>query len=179
MKTTERPAENERRKGYRFNILDAFIAVVIAAVVIVTLLAYLPSGIFKKSSEKNSISVTYTIEIKNVKRELASGIAVGDPVTEKGTAVRLGNVGAEVEVAPHSQVRYDAASGEVVLDELADYSDLLITITASAAYNASSGYTVNGKRIAVGAAYRLSMPGFEGSGKCISITEVAGNGGTK
>lgn len=180
MNTSERPAEKKpHRKGYRFNILDALIAVIIAAVVIVLLLAYLPSGLFGGSADKSGISVTYTIEIKNVRRELASGISVGDPVTEKSTAVSLGGVSAEVEVVPYSQVRYDPVSGEVVLDEYADYSDLLITITAPAAYSTSRGYTVNGRRIAVGAAYRISMPGFEGYGQCISITEVAVNGGTK
>ena len=110
MKSSDRAAEKApRRSGKRFNALDALIIIIIVAVLAVTLLAYLPGGILRLP-EKNNVTVTYTIEVKGVKRELAAGIAVDDPVTEKGTSVSLGNISAEVEVTPYSTVRYDAAS---------------------------------------------------------------------
>ena len=113
MKSSDRAAEKApRRSGKRFNALDALIIIIIVAVLAVTLLAYLPGGILRLP-EKNNVTVTYTIEVKGVKRDLAAGIAVDDPVTEKGTSVSLGNISAEVEVTPYSTVRYDAASGAV------------------------------------------------------------------
>lgn len=175
MKSSDRAAEKApRRSGKRFNALDALIIIIIIAVLAVTLLAYLPGGILRLP-EKNNVTVTYTIEVKGVKRELAAGIAVDDPVTEKGTSVSLGNISAEVEVTPYSTVRYDAASGEVVTDEYSGLSTLLITVTAQAGYDSSRGYTVNGRRIAIGAEYGISLPGFEGTGSCISITETGGS----
>lgn len=175
MKSSDRAAEKApRRSGKRFNALDALIIIIIVAVLAVTLLAYLPGGILRLP-EKNNVTVTYTIEVKGVKRELAAGIAVDDPVTEKGTSVSLGNISAEVEVTPYSTVRYDAASGEVVTDEYSGLSTLLITVTAQAGYDSSRGYTVNGRRIAIGAEYGISLPGFEGTGICISITETGGS----
>lgn len=175
MKSSDHAAEKApRRSGKRFNALDALIIIIIVAVLAVTLLAYLPGGILRLP-EKNNVTVTYTIEVKGVKRELAAGIAVDDPVTEKGTSVSLGNISAEVEVTPYSTVRYDAASGEVVTDEYSGLSTLLITVTAQAGYDSSRGYTVNGRRIAIGAEYGISLPGFEGTGGCISITETGGS----
>lgn len=175
MKSSDRAAEKApRRSGKRFNALDALIIIIIVAVLSVTLLAYLPGGILRLP-EKNNVTVTYTIEVKGVKRELAAGIAVDDPVTEKSTSVSLGNISAEVEVIPYSTVRYDAASGEVVTDEYSGLSTLLITVTAQAGYDSSRGYTVNGRRIAIGAEYGISLPGFEGTGNCISITETGGS----
>ncbi len=175
MKSSDRAAEKApRRSGKRFNALDALIIIIIVAVLAVTLLAYLPGGILRLP-EKNNVTVTYTIEVKGVKRELAAGIAVNDPVTEKGTSVSLGNISAEVEVTPYSTVRYDAASGEVVTDEYSGLSTLLITVTAQAGYDSSRGYTVNGRRMAIGAEYSISLPGFEGTGSCISITETGGS----
>ena len=175
MKSSDRAAEKApRRSGKRFNALDALIIIIIVAVLAVTLLAYLPGGILRLP-EKNNVTVTYTIEVKGVKRELAAGIAVDDPVTEKSTSVSLGNISAEVEVTPYSTVRYDAASGEVVTDEYSGLSTLLITVTAQAGYDSSRGYTVNGRRIAIGAEYCISLPGFEGTGSCISITETGGS----
>lgn len=180
MNVTDRTDEKKvRRSGYRFNVLDALIAVIILAVVALTLFAYLPSGLSHFSSTKNDATISYTIEIKGVRRELIEGIAVNDPVTEKGSAVALGKVSAEVEVSPASRVRYDAASGEVVVDELSDVSDILITVTSAAGYDKSRGYTVGGHRIAVGAEYTLSLPGFEGTGTCISINEISSGGGAK
>lgn len=165
--------------GYRFNILDALIAVVIFAVIGVVLVAYLPGGLSATSGGKGSVTVTYTIEIKNVDRKLADWITVGDTVTERASAVDLGRVSAEVEVSPSGIVRYDPASGEVIIDEAEDTSDILITVTATAKYDASRGYTVNGKRLAVGTNYSISLPKFEGNGECIGIIEISSNGGAK
>ena len=71
MNVTDRADEKKvRRSGYRFNVLDALIAVIILAVVALTLFAYLPSGLSHFSSTKNDATISYTIEIKGVRREL-------------------------------------------------------------------------------------------------------------
>ena len=170
-------APHKGRSGRRFNLLDALIILIVVAVIALVLRAYLPGGLFRLA-ESSDVTIIYTVEVTGVKRELAAGIAVGDKVTEKGTAVFLGNVSAEVEVTPFSQVRYDADSGEVVMDEYDELSTLLITVKSNAKSNSSSGYSIGGRRIAIGAEYALSLPGFEGTGSCISITEISGKGGS-
>ena len=184
MNSADGSAERSRRRGKtrsgrRFNVLDVIIILIIVAVLALTLLAYLPGGLFRLAQNSSNATIIYTVEIKGVKRELAKGISVGDPVTEKETSINLGSVSAEVEVMPYSQVRYDAASGEVVLDEYEELSTLLITVTADAKSDPSKGYSIGGRRIAIGAEYKLSLPGFEGTGNCISITEISGNGGSQ
>lgn len=163
---------------HRFNILDALIIIIAAAVAAVLLMAYLPGGLARISSDGDT-TIIYTVEVQGVKRDLASGISVNDSVTEKQTSVALGRVSSEVEVTAYNYVRYDTKTGEVVLDEYDDLATILITITADARSDGSRGYTVNGCRIAIGAEYSLSSPNFEGIGTCISISEISGNGGAE
>lgn len=178
MNSSERSTvKRSDRRGYHFNILDAIIVLVILAVIAVILVAYLPGGLSASDSGRGSVTVTYTLEIKGAQRKLADWIAVGDTVTERTSAVGLGRVSAEVEVSPAGVVRFDPTSGEVIIDEAEDLSDLLITITTTAKYDPSRGYTVNGKRLAVGAVYSVSLPRFEGAGECIGIIETSSNGG--
>ncbi len=166
-------------RNYRFNILDALIAVVILVVIAVVLVAYLPGGLSASGNNRENVTVTYTIEIKGINRKLADWIIVGDTVTDRDTAIDIGRISAEVEVSHAGIVRYDPTSGEVIIYEAEDTSDLLITVTANAKYDVSRGYTVNGKRLAVGADYSISLPKFEGNGECIGIIEISSNGGAK
>ena len=64
------------------------------------------------------------------------------------------------------------------MDEYDELSTLLITVKSNAKSNSSSGYSIGGRRIAIGAESALSLPGFEGTGSCISITEISGKGGS-
>lgn len=176
--TVEKHKKAKKAGGsrHRFNALDAVLILMAIAAAGLLIAVYSPSALFGNTGK--TARITYTVELTAVDPGLAAAVRVGDEVTD-GNGYAIGQVAAEVEVAPYQIVSYSADGDEVILAEHPTLSNLLITISAEAADNGESGYTVNGRRIAIGAGYTLVLPGFEGSGNCIGIIiDQSTDGGT-
>ena len=58
------------------------------------------------------------------------------------------------------------------MKEYPDRYDLVVTVTADAVFTEGVGYTVNGRRVAVGTQFYLMFPDYLGQGYCISMREL-------
>lgn len=172
------PKEHPVRKKLGINLLDVILIIALILAVALVVSVYSPSG-YRFGFGKEA-TLVYTIEVSGVPAEYASAINVDDPVYD-ADGYALGVVAADVEVQPYTVYEYksdDEGNGSLVAVEHSDLKSLIITVSVKADYNEGEGYSVDGKRIAVGAEYELVLPAFESVGECVGlIAENAANGG--
>ena len=165
--------ENKKKKGFRFNIIDAIVILIIiaAAVLLGIILSKGGSGIFGIKSSK--VQIEYTVELKNIRDEFRSEdfIKEGDSVTDSVTLYSIGNV-ISVKYSPGSFSGYNSA-GEAVNSEYPNHTNIVLTIRAEA--DISDGfYSIGGYTVAVGKEIGVRLPNFVSEGYCSSITEIDG-----
>ncbi len=171
--------KSDRKRG-KFNFIDAFILLLIIAVIAVVFFVYSPADIFNFGTEKTQI--IYTVRISGVSAEYVSMISVGDAVADSDGNL-LGIVAADVEREEHYIYEYRGnASSEGGISDIQhpELVDIIVTISAEADKK-SDGYIVDGKRIAIEKEYQLVFPKVEGDGICLSLSEEgkADQGGAK
>lgn len=160
--------EETRQKSGRFNFVDLFVIVLFTCCIVLVCVVYAPE--FFKLNKSDTVDITYVVEFEGVRPDYASFINVGDKVTtDKG--YEMGAVSAGVEIENYNIIRFDPNTGDVVASAHPSLSNLLVTVKVSADSDSVNGFSVSGKRIAVGAEMNLVFPGFTGKGVCISITE--------
>ena len=159
----------------KFNIVDFFLLLILAAVVAAVVLYFIP-GAFNRLTATDETEITFVLEFRGVDEDFAANISVGDAVYDSSRNYLLGSVSEMVDVNIHTQFVYNVGKdGKVTsgMKEVPGLVDLQVTVTANAIYNYGSGYSVNGERIAVGRAYDISFPNFNGSAYCIELNSEA------
>ncbi len=157
-----------------FNLIDLFIIILLLCCVVLIAAVYVP-GLFDLK-KGDSADITYVIEFEGVRPDYASFIKEGDAVnTDRG--YDFGTVCAGVEVTNHNIISYDPETGDVIVSAHPTLSNLLVTVAVSADSDPDTGYSVAGKRLAVGTSMTFVLPGFTGEGVCIAITEGGSNQG--
>ena len=164
-----RKGEKKQRKN-GFNALDALIIIAVLALVTVIILVYSPTEFLNLNADNTT--VMYSVRISGVSANYAANVKVGDTVTD-ADGHKLGIVASDVEIEPHAVYKYqtdDSGNGSIVKITHPELVDIIITVTATAK-KSDSGFTVDGKRIAVEVEYELVLPGFESKGVCVSLSE--------
>ena len=151
----------------KFNVID-FFAVLIVLLVIATLLVYFIPGMTGRFSSGGEAEITYVLEFRGVDDTFIANVQVGDNVYDASQSFNIGTV-KSVETVSYKTLEYDNSMGEAVMKDHSNQKTLVITVTSSAIYAEGSGYSINGKRIAVGGAYDVRFPGFTGSAYCTDI----------
>lgn len=118
-----------------------------------------------------SVTLSYTVCIGNVDDTYRDKIQVGDTVLDATTKRFLGRVAAVDNTRSHTVFRYDEETGGQMV-AVPDSYDIVITVLSEGLFEDKVGYTVEQKRLAVGAEYTLLFPNYAGSGYCTSIREV-------
>lgn len=152
-----------------FNIFNILIALVIIAGVGAALYFFVLKDDTDASVEL--VDVEYTVEIKEVRDELADRIFVGDRLTDSVAQVDIGTVKG-IEYTPNCTYELDNDTGELVKSEKPDHTDIIVSVSAKAAIT-DKGYDINGCVINVGKAVYSRFPGFVGTGYCISMKVVS------
>ena len=167
MTTAPRPAGKRRR----FNGVDAILILIILLVAAVLIGIFAPTSILN-FFEGTEVNLEYTIEIQNVPTELAEGLSSGgySLIDADGRYV-LGNVVLVDAGTPYKVLSYNEDTGNALLTEYPGRCNVQITVSAKAIYTEGSGYTVNGRRIAVGEEIAVRCAGITGIGSCISMTQ--------
>ena len=98
-------------------------------------------------------------------------IMEGDPIFDANTKQPLGRVSAVESSREHAVFRYDEETGGS-MEPIPNSYDIFITVLADGVFEETVGYSVEEKRIAVGAEYMLLFPNFAGKGYCVSIREI-------
>lgn len=151
----------------KFNFVDLLIVLSILAVIVFLFL-------FRDSFSSTSggdVKVSYTVCLSGVDAAYVNKIREGDPIFDANTGRFLGTVSAVESGREHTVFRYDEKTGGS-MEPIPDSYDVFVTVSADAVFEKTVGYSVEEKRIAVGAEYMLLFPDFAGKGYCITIREV-------
>ena len=173
-KTTR--AGGARQRG-KFNFVDAFLVILIIAVVAM-LIAYFLPGISSYFSDGDKYIVTYEIEFRGIDSDVdLKGITSGMPVFDARNNSEIGQVKTEVVVNPHGVL---VNSGELIENGNGEYKgnivshptlkDIVITVEGEAIYSGeNASFLINGQRIAVGREFNVRFGGFTGVGYCTGL----------
>lgn len=114
------------------------------------------------------------IKLEGVRNDLVGHIKKGDPVIEAATKKELGRVYG-IKTEPHLKEVFSQTEKKLVLREYEGYSDLFLTLSASAKTE-SGDLMQNGYPIKIGKSLSLRLPTFCGVGYCVSISFESENG---
>lgn len=166
-KTTQ---AGKTKKG-RFNIIDFFLLLIILAVVAAVVLYFIP-GAFQRLTATDETDIVFTLEFKGVDEAFIANIKNGDAVYDANRNYMLGSV-KSVEHYAYTILVYNEAEGTSEMKEVQGLANLIVTVKAKAIYTDGEGYSVNGERIAVGHAYDISFPNFNGSAYCVELSATS------
>ena len=161
----------KKKKG-RFNLVDFLMLFLVAAILFVVLFVVDPFSINLFGAEAREITLEYTLRIDNVENALVNKIQMGDEVIDASVKTSLGYVSAVENDMPHTEPYYDPEEDIVVMKEYPNRYDVVVTVSSKATVTEGQGYTVNGRRVAVGTQFYLMFPDYTGSGNCISVREI-------
>lgn len=161
----------QKEKKLRFNGMDLFIIILVAAVIIgVIFIKNRASSAGDSDSENEIVTIEYTLEFRKLENSVIGYIGEGDAVKDPDNKQTIGHV-ISVQSVPYREISYNYDDGGAYMADNPDYSDLLITLRATATKD-SGGYYAGGVKFLVGKACNVRSKGFAGSGYCISIKEV-------
>ena len=161
----------KKKKG-RFNLVDLLLVLVAMAILFVVVFVVDPFSLNFFGEESREITLEYTIRISNVDGAFADKISVGDEVVDSSVKTSLGYVSAVENDIPYTEPYYDNVADTVSMREYPNRYDILVSVTAKAVFEDGVGYTVDGRRIAVGTLLYLMFPDYAGTGSCISMREI-------
>ncbi len=161
----------KKKKG-RFNPVDLLLVLLALAIVLTVIFVVDPFSLDLFGGKDREVTLEYTLRIDNVKSVLVDKIRMGDEVVDSSVKTSLGYVSAVENDIPHTEPYYNSDADEVSMKEYPDRYDLVVTVTAEAIFETGVGYTVNGRRVAVGSEFYLMFPDYLGAGYCISIREI-------
>ena len=181
---TNNSATMQKNSKRKFNIIDFLVILIVVAIVGVSIYSVFSWSDTKKLWSTRTVEFNYTVELKGVDQEFIDKIKVEDVVTDGATKNQLGKVDRVDNTEKYWVVDYKKEpiigdNGEPTGEDNYAFTkaehpykyNITVYISSSAEYEEGIGYTVNGKRIAVGEAIDLRFPEFSQTGYCVSINE--------
>ena len=161
----------KKQKG-RFNMMDLLLVLLVVGIVLAVIFVLDPFSLNIGGKAEQKVTLEYTLRIENVEGILIDKIHTRDEVVDASIKTSLGYVNAVENDTPHTEAYYNSKDDVVSMTEYPDRYDLVVTVTAKAIFTEGVGYTVNGRRVAVGSEFYLMFPDYVGSGYCISMREL-------
>lgn len=156
--------EMNHKARRRFNLLDAFILLVAAAVLIGGWYAY---STYNENLQKNKRAVEYTVEIKGVDQNFVDAITKGDPLRESVKGNALGYV-ADKTYKAATNINTDYLNGKYVAVNVPNKLDLVLKISAVAEVSERS-ISVGGLEIKIGQNLFVKGKGYANQGYILNI----------
>lgn len=161
----------KKKKG-RFNLMDLILVLLAVGIALFVLFVIDPFSINLFGADEQNVTLEYSIRIENVEATFMDKIRIRDEVIDASLKTSLGYVNAVENDIPHAEPYYDSEDDLVSMKEYPNRYDLIITVTADAVFTQGVGYTVNGRRVAVGSEFYLMFPEYLGEGFCVSMREI-------
>ena len=161
----------KKQKG-RFNLMDLLLVLIAVSIILAFVFVLDPFSLDIMGRSGHKVTLEYTLRIENVEGVLIDKIHTRDEVVDASIKTSLGYVNAVENDTPYTEAYYNSKDDQVSMTEYPDRYDLVVTVTAEAVFTEGVGYTVNGRRVAVGAEFYLMFPDYVGSGYCISMREL-------
>ncbi|MBQ9134258.1 MAG: DUF4330 domain-containing protein [Clostridia bacterium] len=152
----------EEKRSFRINIVDVLITIVIACVIAVGAIMIANAFGVDASTDKESLTVEYTLQFNGLQPEFAEKVQAGDAVVEAAKRLGLGTV-VSVQSEPYTKDVYNEETGMMQVAEHPDYVTVYITIAADG-YTSDEMYYVNGVKMAVGTGISIHTKNFCGTG---------------
>ena len=173
--------ETKKKTKRKFNIIDFIILVLILTIIGGSIYAIISWSNLKNLWLTETVDLVYTVEFRGVDEAFIDNIDSNDDVTDSINKSKIGTVDSVYSIEKHSvldciEVPLQAEEGKEavtsysgVLSEYPDKYDITVYIRSTAEYKKGVGYTINGRRIAVGEALELRFPGFSAVGYCVAV----------
>ena len=110
------------------------------------------------------------MEIIGVDGEFIDKIKEQDVAVDAISKYTLGTVEAVDYNTQYSELKYDEAANAGVLAVYPEKYNVLVTVKATGSYVQGEGFSINGRRIAVGEKLSIRFPDFVCEGYCISLS---------
>ena len=154
-----RPQKSSCNLRWVFFVVDAVLILAIAAAVLSLLSLFTPFSLFGKDN-KETRTVTWTVEIEGASDAMIEALTEGSTVTDYETGETLGTV-VKKPVTPDGNEAVTGGGPQTVI----------VTLKIKADYTVGEGYTVAGERIAAGRAYRIFFAGFVSDAECVTVRQ--------
>jgi hypothetical protein len=163
-------SEVKTKKKGGFNIIDFLIIIIVLAFVFVIINLVSPLSVFKKFFVDQTYTIRYTVEFVCVDEQYIDMIAENDTVVDSVSKHSLGRVDVVDNSTVYTTLEYNEANGSGSLSTHDGKYNVLVTITAEGSYSKGEGYSINGKRIAVGEKMSLRFPDYAAEGYCVTLS---------
>ena len=142
------------KRTFRVNIVDILLTIVIACVIAVA--AFMIANAFGvDASEKENLTIEYTIQFRGMMPEFCDNVEVGETVIDAQKRLNLGTV-TRVRTEPYTKDVYDEETELMVKATHPEYLTLYITVE-SPGYLSEGMYYLNGIKMAVGNGISIHM----------------------
>ena len=163
-------SEVKTKKRVGFNFIDVLIILFVLAFIFVVINVVSPLSVFKKFFADQTYTVRYTVEFLCVDEEYVNMIGESDAVVDSVSKHSLGTVDAVDNDTIYTTLEYNEADGSGMLSAHEGKYNVFVTITAEGSYTKGEGYSVNGKRVAVGEKMALRFPNYVAEGYCVALS---------
>ncbi len=161
----------KKKKG-RFNLVDLLLIVLLLVMIFVVVFVIDPFSLDVFGGTAQEVTLEYTLRIDSVDGTMVDKIEIGDRVVDASVKTSLGYVSSVEKDIPHTEPYYDSILDTVSMKEYPDLYDLVVTVTVEADFQEGVGYSVEGRRVAVGTKLYLMFPEYLTEGYCISMREI-------
>ena len=158
-----------KTRKLRFNAVDAFILLLLAAAIGVVLYVFVFSGRNTAAAEVSYQDIQYVIEVQNIEERFSDRVKKGQSVEEAVERRQIGTV-VGVQAVPASRITFDSETGRETVSAYEDRIHLKITIEAQAV-ETEREFQADGCTIRVGQLYSLILPDFYGYGYCTELID--------
>ena len=162
-------------KKHKFNAVDAVIIIVIAAVLVAGIVAavmFYTAGDGAAEIAKE-YTIEYILEFRGLRNEYADNFKVGEKVIDSVAKHKLGEVIA-VNTVPYTYNGNNFNTGELVVSDYPNHSNVQLTVRANAITNEYGMYYIRSVyRMSVGSTVYVRMPNYTGVAYCVEIKEAS------
>lgn len=170
--------DKNKKIKHKFNIVDFLIILLIMTIIVTSIYAIVSWSDIKAIWSTSSKELQYVVELRGVDDKFINNIKKNDIVIDAVSKSQLGTVQSADSMEPYYVLNYEIKTAEdgtqsyngVIAKDKTKYN-ITIYISATAEYEKDVGYTVNGRRIAVGEVLELRFPNFASTAYCVSISE--------
>lgn len=168
LNSSQGEVKNKKRIG--FNFIDVLIILFVLAFIFVVINVVSPMSVLKKFFADDSVTIKYTVEFTAVDEAYLESIKESDAVVDAVSKHSLGTVDVVDNNTLYTSLEYNEEDGSASLSVHEGKYNVTVTITALGSYAEGEGYSVNGKRIAVGEKMSLRFPSYVAEGYCIALS---------
>lgn len=176
---TNNSSTKTKKAKRKFNIIDFLILLIIFAVIGASIYAIVSWSNIKSLWSTSTVELQYTVELRGVDKAFINNIKAGDAVTDAVSKNQLGTVDRVDSVKytvfdyvkkeiPSEDGKTSTVNYEGVLSEYPDKYTVTVYISSTAEYEKGIGYTINGRRVAVGEIIEMRFPEFSSTAYCVA-----------